>query len=156
MDRDSITITNCYLPELRMTRRSQEIPDRWHSTSRGGHSESRNVMEVGEMARGPEQSLHRYALSGRHRLVLSILADCGGSLSIVRLARHVAVHLACESDESVPSSTVRRYYVELRALLDDLSHQGLVEYCATDGNVMLTGAETDRSSGPSGRGRPPS
>ena len=77
------------------------------------------------------------ALSPHHRHVISHLAATGGQASLVELARDVAAgYNGREAD--VDPREIRRLYLTLRrTVLEDLTSQGIVEYCDEEGTVHL-------------------
>lgn len=85
------------------------------------------------------------ALSARQRLVLDCLAEQGGQLGLVELARLCSARTRGSPTAAVPARTLRRSYCRLaESTISELETKGLVEY-REDGLVRLRASEPLRS-----------
>lgn len=85
------------------------------------------------------------ALSARHRLVLDCLAEQGGQLGLVELARLCSARIRGSSTAAVPATALRRNYCRLaESTISELETKGLIEY-REDGLVRLRASEPLRS-----------
>lgn len=80
-----------------------------------------------------------YALSARHRFILSRLVANGGETSLTALAFDITTQLSDGEESDVEPPELRRTYLDLhRTILEELATRGVVEYCENDGAVRAT------------------
>lgn len=98
---------------------------------------------------GPDSTLRwstTYRLSPRQREILSCLANKGGTADLVALTREVAAHRQGLQPELITQETIQQTYTGLHSLVtEDLTKQGLVEYCEREGIVEISDSSTSVS-----------